>query len=148
MDARLGLKVKFKDPENPANIISAQFATVRGHGEMKGLMEACARADVAESVELRRYSIAADRLAAAETDEELLKAADALNAANEARLKAGDAVLEAVHRFVARGFELAGATPDLAEQLSMLVGPEQLAELRVKCAFGAGVVDFTQAAAQ
>ncbi len=148
MDARLGLKVRFPDPENPAGVIVSQFATIRGHGEMKRLMEECARAEVKETVELRKYAMAAQRLSDAETMEEVDAASNAMEEANESRLKAADALVEAIHQFVVRGFELAGSTPENAEALSCLVGPEQLAELRVKCSFGAGVLDFTKADAR
>jgi len=148
MDLRLGVKVRFIDPENPAAVIDAQFATIRGHGEMRKYLEDCARAEVAETIAIRRFAIASEELAEASDEAEIEKASEAINAANEKRIEAGDSLIEAVHKFIVNGFELAGSTHENAEALAMLVGPEQLAELRLKCAFGAGVVDFTRPAAQ
>lgn len=148
MDIRLGLKVKFTDPANPAEVVSAQFATVRGHKEMKDLLDACYDLDARETIALRRYAVAAKELDEAETPEAVDAAGILFSDADKARREVSEKLLDAVHRFVVQGFVLAGSTPENAEQLSMLVGPEQLAELRVKCAFGAGVLDFTGAAAR
>jgi hypothetical protein len=144
MDYKLGLKVKFIDPENPANVINSQFATVRGHGEMRNYLADCAKAEVAEAVALRRYNVAQEALDTAKTAEELNTAADALVIANDERIATGQALLDAVHTFVVKGFELAGADTVNAENLAQLVTLEQLTELRVKCQFGAGVLDFTK----
>jgi len=143
----LGLKVKFIDPENPANIINAQFATIRGHQEMRELLSECARKEVAETIALRGYSIAAQVIDKASTPEELLSAGVCFSDADEKRRKASEELIDAVSKFVVQGFVLAGSTQENAERLASLVGPEQLGELRLKCQFGAGVVDFTKAAA-
>ncbi len=145
MDYKLGLKVKFIDPENPANVINSQFATIRGQGAMREYLANCSKAEVAETVALRRYTVAQEALDKADTPEELEKAEEALNAANEKRIESSNALLDAVHTFVVKGFELAGATPDAAEQLATYIDMERLTELRVKCQFGAGVLDFTKA---
>lgn len=145
MDYKLGLKVKLIDPENPANVITSQFATIRGQGAMRGYLAACSKAEVAEACALRRYAVAQEALEHADTPEALEQAEEALNAANEKRLNASDALLDAVHTFVVKGFELAGAPPDTAEQLATYIDMERLTELRVKCQFGAGVLDFTKA---
>lgn len=143
----LGIKVKFVDPENPANIVNAQFATIRGHREMKDLLSECARKEVAETIALRSYAIAAQAMDKAATQEELLAAGIVYSEADEKRRKASEELVEAVEKFVVQGFLLAGSTQENAEKLASLVGPEQLGELRLKCQFGAGVVDFTKAAA-
>lgn len=148
MDLKLGLKVKLADPGNSANVISSQFATIRGNGEMRTYLDACSKAEVAETVALRRYAIAQDALENAATPEQIDQAAAALDDANEKRIAASNALLDAVHVFIVKGFELAGATTEAAEQLASCVGMERLTELRVKCQFGAGVLDFTKAAEQ
>ena len=59
---KIGLKVTFKDPENPAGVINAQFATARSHPEMLELLRDIARKDVAESVAMQKLDNAAERL--------------------------------------------------------------------------------------
>lgn len=146
MDIRLGLKVKLADPENPANVIVSQFATIRGNAAMRTFLDDCSRAEVAESVALRRCTVAQEELDNAASAGEIDRAAAALEEATAGRLAASNALIDAVHTFIVKGFELAGATPEAAETLAACVGMERLTELRVKCQFGAGVLDFTKAA--
>lgn len=148
MDLKLGLIVKLTDPADPAKLIKAQFATIRSNPKMDALLRDCARADVAEAAAIRKYQLALDELDKAATPEDVDAAQERVDKANEARFDASNAVLAAIHAFVVQGFALAGATPELAEELSAHVSPERLPELKMKCQFGAGVLDFTQTGAQ
>lgn len=144
MDAKLGLLVKLTDPENPANVIRAQFATIRSNPKMETLLRSCAKAQVAEAAAIRKYQLALDALDSAGTPEAVDAATERAQAADSARIDAGNALLDAIHAFVVQGFALAGANPELAEGLAALVGPDRLAELKMKCQFGAGALDFTR----
>lgn len=144
MDAKLGLFVRLPDPADPAKLVKAQFATIRSNPKMDALLRACARAQVAESAAIRKYQLALDGLDAAPTPEAVDEAAEKVNAADAARMDAGNALLAAIREFVVSGFALAGAPEELAGQLADCVGPEHLAELKMKCQFGSGVLDFTR----
>lgn len=147
MDLKLGLIVKLPDPASPANLVTSQFATIRGHREMEQLLRDCAKADVAEWKAARAFQLAVERLQDAKADE-LDAAAEAAGKANEERIAAHQAVCDAVRAFVEGGFRLAGSSPEKAAELAALVGPEQLDDLKAKCQFGAGVLDFTREAAR
>jgi hypothetical protein len=148
MDIKLGLVIKLRDPDNPANVVKAQFATIRSCPEMEVLLRECARTQVAETAAIRKYQLALDEIDAAETPQAVDDALAKANSANEARLDAGNALLAAIHAFVVRGFVNGGADQENAERLASIVGPEDLAELKMKCQFGSGVVDFTRTGAQ
>jgi hypothetical protein len=96
--------------------------------------------DVAESVALRDL-------------QKVAKAFDEDNATQEdleaARLKADEATettLRQVHAFVVAGFKLAGASDERAEELASIVDIEKVDELKARCVYGAGCLDFTKAA--
>jgi hypothetical protein len=68
-----------------------------------------------------------------------------------ARLKADDATeqtLRQTYAFVVAGFKLAGATDERAEELASIVDIERVDELKARCVYGAGCMDFTKAAGQ
>jgi hypothetical protein len=137
---KIGLRVKLQDPDDPTQIINAQFATVRSNPQLGDILKAIARMDVAESVALRDL-------------QKVAKAFDEDNATQEdleaARLKADEATettLRQVHAFVVAGFKLAGATDERAEELASIVDIEKVDELKARCVYGAGCLDFTKAA--
>lgn len=137
---KIGLRVKLQDPDDPTQIINAQFATVRSNPQLGDILKAIARMDVAESVALRDL-------------QKVAKAFDEDNATQEdleaARLKADEATettLRQVHAFVVAGFKLAGATDERAEELASIVDIERVDELKARCVYGAGCLDFTKAA--
>lgn len=140
---KIGIKVTFKDPDNPASLINAQFATARSNPEMKNLLRAIAEADVAENIALKALEVADAKLQASEDPasmrDELLKLR---NSADDATC----AMLEATRAFVVRGFELAGSPKEQAEELADLVDPSDVAMLKVRCLYGAGTLDFTKGA--
>lgn len=141
---RLGLKITLRDPDDPAGVIHAQFASVRACPALRDRLAAIARADVAEGLALRRLAIASEALAAADTMEEADRAADGLA---ELRLQADAATLalvEATRDFLAEGFAAAGADPDRTADLADCVPPEDVAQIRARCLFGAGCLDFTR----
>jgi hypothetical protein len=137
---KIGLRVKLQDPDDPTQIINAQFATVRSNPQLGDILKAIARMDVAESVALRDL-------------QKVAKAFDEDNATQEdleaARLKADEATettLRQVHAFVVAGFKLAGASDERAEELASIVDIEKVDELKARCVYGAGCLDFTKAA--
>ena len=138
---KLGIKVTFKDPDNPAGIINAQFATARSNPEMLKLLRDIAEKDVAESVAMQKLENAAERLKSSTNPEAMQAELLALrNASDDATL----AVLEASRRFVVTGFKLAGSTDEQAEKLADIVDMADLAVLKAKCLYGAGSLDFTK----
>jgi len=137
---KIGLRVKLQDPDDSTQIINAQFATVRSNPQLGDILKAIARMDVAESVALRDL-------------QKVAKAFDEDNATQEdleaARLKADEATettLRQVHAFVVAGFKLAGASDERAEELASIVDIERVDELKARCVYGAGCLDFTKAA--
>ena len=138
---KLGIKVTFKDPDNPAGIINAQFATARSNPEMLKLLRAIAEADVAESVAMQKLENAAERLKSS-TDPEAMQAEllALRNASDDATLD----VVEASRLFVVTGFKLAGSSDEQAEKLADIVDMADLAVLKAKCLYGAGSLDFTK----
>ena len=138
---KLGIKVTFKDPDNPAGIINAQFATARSNPEMLKLLRDIAEKDVAESVAMQKLENAAERLKSS-TDPEAMQAEllALRNASDDATL----AVVEASRLFVVTGFRLAGSSDEQAEQLADIVDMADLAVLKAKCLYGAGSLDFTK----
>ena len=137
---KIGLRVKLQDPDDPTQIINAQFATVRSNPQLKDMLTNIARLDVAESVELRLLQKVAKAFDEGEVDGKALELA---------RLDADEATaktLEAVHAFVVAGFKLAGASDERAEELASIVDIEKVDELKARCVYGAGCLDFTKAA--
>ena len=141
----LGIKVRLADPEDPANIINAQFATVRTHPELKQMLYDIAKLDREESVAIKAALLAAEDVDRATDRPSLEAAAAVMEEAAMAQQNASERLLEAVRRFVVQGFVLAGADQERAELLASLVPASQLAELRAICQYGAGSLDFTQA---
>jgi hypothetical protein len=139
----IGLRVRFRDPDKPESVVTAQFATVRGHREMKDALDKCARLDVAENIAIRRQILASVRLQEAATEEELTAAGEAYAAAVAAKDAASLALIDATREFVEAGFRLAGASDEQVEYLASCVALEDLADLKAKAMFGAGVLDFT-----
>lgn len=138
---KIGLKVTFKDPENPAGVINAQFATARSHPEMLELLRDIAKKDVAESVAMQKLDNATERLKRSDDPEAMQEELLALrNASDDATL----AVVEASRLFVVTGFKLAGASDEQAEKLAGIVDMADLALLKAKCLYGAGSLDFTK----
>ena len=138
---KLGIKVTFKDPDNPAGIINAQFATARSNPEMLKLLRDIASKDVAESVAMQKLENAAERLKNSADPEAMQAELLALrNASDDATL----AVVEASRLFVVTGFRLAGSSDEQAEQLADIVDMADLAVLKAKCLYGAGSLDFTK----
>lgn len=138
---KLGIKVTFKDPDNPAGIINAQFATARSNPEMLKLLRDIAEKDVAESVAMQKLENAAERLKSS-ADPEAMQAEllSLRNASDDATL----AVVEASRLFVVTGFKLAGSSDEQAEKLADIVDMADLAVLKAKCLYGAGSLDFTK----
>ena len=137
---KIGLRVKLQDPDDPTQIINTQFATVRSNPQLKDMLTNIARLDVAESVELRLLQKVAKAFDEGEVDGKALELA---------RLDADEATaktLEAVHAFVVAGFKLAGASDERAEELASIVDIEKVDELKARCVYGAGCLDFTKAA--
>ena len=79
---KIGLRVRLQDPDDPTQVINAQFATLRSNPQLKDMLTNIARLDVAESVALRDL-------------QNVAKAFDEDNATQEdleaARLKADEA---------------------------------------------------------
>lgn len=139
---KIGLRVRLQDPDDPTQVINAQFATLRSNPQLGDMLKAIARMDVAESVALRTLQKVAKAFDEGEADGKALELA---------RLDADEATsktLEAVHAFVVEGFKLAGASDERAEELASIVDIERVDELKARCVYGAGCVDFTKAAGQ
>ena len=139
---KIGLRVKLQDPDDPTQVINAQFATLRSNPQLGDIPKAIARMDVAESVALKELQAVAKRFDEDTATPEELEAA---------RLKADDATeqtLRQTHAFVVAGFKLAGATDERAEELASVVDIERVDELKARCVYGAGCLDFTKAAGQ
>ena len=137
---KIGLRVKLQDPDDPTQVINAQFATVRSNPQLGDMLKAIARMDVAESVALKELQKVTKRFNEDNATQEELEAA---------RLKADEAtenVLLEVHAFVVAGFVFAGATTERAEELASIVDIERVDELKARCVYGAGCLDFTKAA--
>ena len=139
---KIGLRIRLQDPDDPTQVINAQFATLRSNPQLGDILKAIARMDVAESVALKELQAVAKRFDEDGATPEELEAA---------RLKADDATattLENVHAFVVAGFMYAGATAERAEELASIVDIERVDELKARCVYGAGCLDFTKAAGQ
>ena len=137
---KIGLRIKIQDPEDPTQIVNAQFATLRSNPQLGDILKAIARMDVAESVALKELQAVAKRFDEDDATQEELEAA---------RLKADEATeqtLRQTHAFVVAGFKLAGASDERAEELASLIDIEKVAELKARCVYGAGCLDFTKAA--
>ena len=145
MGIPLGIKITLRDPEDPAKLIHAQFATVRSHPELKELLSRCAALDVKESAAVRRMQLADRRLWDAETEADIIAAETDLAALVAARNVVTEEMVAAARAFVEAGFVAAGATPEHASWLADRIAMEDLAELKAKCLYGAGSIDFTQA---
>jgi hypothetical protein len=144
---KIGLRVKLQDPDDPTQIINAQFATVRSNPQLKDMLTNIARLDVAESVALKKLQQEAKDFD--ETEDNYWLKQEAVEKLEKARLDADAATaatLEAVHAFVVAGFKLAGATDERAEELASIVDIEKVDELKARCVYGAGCLDFTKAA--
>ena len=137
---KIGLRIKLQDPDDPTQVINAQFATLRSNPQLGDILKAIARMDVAESVALKELQAVAKRFDEDNATPEELEAA---------RLKADDATeqtLRQTHAFVVDGFKLAGETDERAEELASIVDIERVDELKARCVYGAGCLDFTKAA--
>ena len=115
---KIGLRVRLQDPDDPTQVINAQFAALRSNPQLGDIVKAIARMDVAESVALRDL-------------QKVAKSFDEDNATQEdleaARLKADEATettLRQVHAFVVAGFKLAGASDERAEELASILRKE------------------------
>lgn len=139
-----GIKVTFIDPSDATKTITAEFATVRSHPELRKLLDEAARLDTADTIATARHGKALEAFARATTPEDIEATATLVASASEASTAASWALLDAIRTFIITGYALAGATPDLAEQLADLTPAERLADLKAKCMFGAGVLDFTK----
>ena len=139
---KIGLRIKLQDPDDPTQVINAQFATLRSNPQLGDILKTIARMDVAESVALKELQAVAKRFDEDTATPEELEAA---------RLKADDATeqtLRQTYAFVVAGFKLAGATDERAEELASIVDIERVDELKARCVYGAGCMDFTKAAGQ
>lgn len=141
---KFGLKVKFKDPEDETKLITADFATIRGHQEMDKYLRNIAKLNVEDSVVGKKFNILYNQLEKCEDISEIDKLKKSLVACQEAKTNAELAIIDAIHKFVEEGFKLAGANENQITKLANCVGLEQLDELKTKCMYGAGVVDFTK----
>lgn len=139
-----GIKVTLRAPEDSTKIINAEFATVRSFPAMGEALNRIAKASVTETIAGRRVDVAYAALQEATTAEAINVAADALQAAQEAQDATGVEIFEALRAFVELGYELAGAPPAVVERLTMATDITDLAQLKAKCLYGAGVVDFTK----
>ena len=138
---KIGLRVKLQDPDDPTQIINAQFATVRSNPQLKDMLTNIARLDVAESVALKCLQKVAESF-----DKNGFDNGEVLEKARLAADEATAKTLEAVHAFVVEGFKLAGAPDERAEELASIVDIEKVDELKARCVYGAGCLDFTKAA--
>jgi hypothetical protein len=145
MGIPLGIKITIRDPEDSTKLIHAQFATARTHPELKDLLKRCAELDVKESVAVRRMQLADRRLWEVETEEEIVAAETALQERVAERNAVTEEMVAAARAFVEAGFAAAGSTPEHASWLADRIAMEDLAELKAKCLYGAGSIDFTQA---
>lgn len=144
MNTPTGIKVTLRDPSDAAQLLHAQFATARAHPEMDALLLECARADVAEGSAVRLTALRLEALEKAATPDDISTATAALEEAVTARHQATTRLMTAIHEFLAKGFLLAGASPENADLYASLVPPERLAELKAIALFGAGSLDFTK----
>lgn len=145
---KIGLRVRLQDPDDPTQVINAQFATLRSNPQLKDMLTNIARLDVAESGALKKLQHAAKKFDEEEGEGDIRGAVKELE---RARLEADNATaqtLEAVHAFVVAGFKLAGATDERAEELASIVDIEHVDGLKARCVYGAGCLDFTKAAGQ
>lgn len=141
---KTGIKIDYRDPEDDTQLLHAQFATARTNPELNALMLECARKDVSENAALKRLELALRKMEAATDEASLAEAEAAVQAASDRRHEASAALVDAVHAFIVRGFELGGSSTETAELLASLTPPERLPELKSACLFGAGCLDFTQ----
>lgn len=139
---KIGLRVRLQDPDDPTQVINAQFATLRSNPQLKDMLTNIARLDVAESVALKKLQETARQFDDGEAD------AAALEAARLEADNATTATLEAAHNFIFMGFKLAGASDERAEELAAIIDIEDVDKLRARCVYGAGCMDFTKAADQ
>jgi hypothetical protein len=144
MSIPLGIKITLRDPEDSAKLIHAQFATVRSHPELKDRLKRCALLDVRESVAVRRMQLADRKLWDAEDDAAIEAAEKALAAAVAVRNEVTEELIAAARDFVEAGFRAAGSTQEHASWLADRVAMEDLPELKAKCLYGAGALDFTK----
>lgn len=145
MGIPLGIKITLRDPEDPAKLIHAQFATVRSHPELKELLSRCAALDVKESAAVRRMQLADRKLWEAETEADIAAAEAFLSQLVAARNTVTEEMVAAARAFVVAGFAAAGASDEHASWLADRVAMEDLPELKAKCLYGAGAMDFTKA---
>lgn len=141
---KTGIKIDYKNPDDETQLLHAQFATARTNPEMNDLMLECARKDVSENAALKRLELALEKLQAATDEETLLAAEKLVQDASDKRHAASAALVDAIHAFVVRGFELGGSSPETAELLASITPPERLQELKAACLFGSGSLDFTR----
>lgn len=147
MGIQLGIKITLRDPEDSAKIIHAQFGTVRSHPELKELLKRLAELDVKESAAVKRMQMADRKLWDAETEEEIAAAESALVVKVAERNQVTEELVAAGRAFVEGGFRAAGASEEHASWLADRVAMEDLPELKAKCLYGAGALDFTKASA-
>ena len=147
MKLGIGLKITLRDPDDPAGVIHAQFASARACPDLIRRLQDIADRDVAENVALRRLALASDRLADAADEEAVAAACEALAQARRQADAACVALVAAVGDFLVAGFMAAGSDRDHAEELAAIVPVARVAELRGMCLFGSGCLDFTEAGA-
>ena len=138
-----GIKITVKDPADETKVIHAEFATARSHPEMLQKIEAIAMADVAEAHAARLQQIAESTLLKAEDRQAADEALEAMKDATAALQEKSNAVYAAIREFVTAGLRLAGADAEMAEVLAGAIPMDYLAELKSKCLYGAGAIDFT-----
>ncbi len=143
-----GIKITLRDPEDASKLIHSEFATARGVPEMNGLLAAIAKADTEESVAAKKRELADVVLMNASNDDDADVAGCALQKATEAVEAASLALFESIRDFLIAGYTKAGATEEIAENLVALTPIERLPEIKAKCLFGAGCVDFTKGEGQ
>lgn len=143
-----GIKITLRDPVDDTKVYHAEFATARSFPVLKEKLKNIAMLDAHETMVARGSDIAQVAISEAKTPDALASAGEAYKVAQGLLSDAGSAMIEALFDFVVSGYELAGSPRDLAEKLADMTPIERLHELKSRCLFGGGVVDFTKGAAQ
>jgi len=138
-----GIKVKMRDPADETQVIYAEFATARSHPELKEVLRKIAVADTRESIASKKAQLINDRMEAAETADEVEAAGAELEEAVRQVGDASMALFDAIREFLCQGYKLAGANDELVEKLVSATDVEHLPQLKAKCLFGEGALDFT-----
>ena len=140
---KIGLRIKIQDPDDPTQIVNAQFASIRSNPKLGDMLRDIAKLEVEESVKLKILQQVGDKFNA-----DPAPGGDS-SSLERARMEADEATqktLDATHAFIVEGFKLAGANDERAEELASLIDLEKVTELKARCMYGAGCLDFTKAA--